>query len=235
MVAVGMPVTQHPPHRSRRAALPHRAPASGDDAQVQSTYRTQSCACGRVSRLCVRPLWCSTRFPLASPLLSTPSASPGAPKSLFGSFVDTMGLSDSLHPCITGVPRGFPVRTWPSLARPEAGPPGFRTPCCGPCRGRRPRRGRRRLTLTASTLWPAACAERVGTQDKRRLRGSLLCLSIPLSTLRAYRYRYTRMTRGQCGGLDLYCLGLTPFTTVPACPGADPNAALQARGAAGAT
>ena len=28
-VAVGMPVTQHPPHRSRRAALPHRAPASG--------------------------------------------------------------------------------------------------------------------------------------------------------------------------------------------------------------
>ena len=28
-VAVGMPVTRHPPHRSRRAALPHRAPASG--------------------------------------------------------------------------------------------------------------------------------------------------------------------------------------------------------------
>ena len=28
-VAVGMPVTRHPPHRSRRAELPHRAPASG--------------------------------------------------------------------------------------------------------------------------------------------------------------------------------------------------------------
>src|SRR5262249_36875421 len=46
-VAVGMPVTQHPPHRSRRAALPHRAPASGDDAQTQSACRTQSSTCDR--------------------------------------------------------------------------------------------------------------------------------------------------------------------------------------------
>ena len=133
MVAVGMPVTQHPPHRSRRAALPHRAPASGDDAQAQRACRTQSCACGRVSRLCVRPLWCSTRFPLASPLLSTPSAGPGAPAPLFGSFADTMGLSDSLHLCITVVPLGFTVRAWRSLVRPDAGPPGFRTECFCAC------------------------------------------------------------------------------------------------------
>jgi len=33
-VAVGTPVTQRPPHRSRRAELPHRAPASGRDAQA---------------------------------------------------------------------------------------------------------------------------------------------------------------------------------------------------------
>ena len=33
-VAVGMPVTRHPPHRSRRAALPHRAPALGRNAQT---------------------------------------------------------------------------------------------------------------------------------------------------------------------------------------------------------
>jgi hypothetical protein len=111
-VAVGTPVTQRPPHRSRRAALPHRAPASGDDAQASSACRTQSRACGRVSRRCVRPLWCSTRFPLASPLLSTPSAGPGAPAPLFEGFVDTMGLSDSLHPYITVVPLGFTVQTW---------------------------------------------------------------------------------------------------------------------------
>jgi hypothetical protein len=34
--AVGMPVTRHPPHRSRRAELPHRAPASGIDAKALS-------------------------------------------------------------------------------------------------------------------------------------------------------------------------------------------------------
>jgi hypothetical protein len=148
---------------------------------------------------------------------------------LFAGFLGTMKLSDSLHPCVTVVPRGFTVRTWRSLARPDAGPPGFRTQCFCPCRGLRPRRVRLRLTLTASTMLPSACSERVGTRDKRRFRGSILCLDIPLSTLRAYRYRYTRMTRGQCGWLDLHCLGLAPFTTVPACPGADPNAPGERR------
>src|ERR1043166_8217375 len=38
-VAVGMPVTQHPPHRSRRAVLPHRALASGRNAQALRRIR----------------------------------------------------------------------------------------------------------------------------------------------------------------------------------------------------
>src|SRR6516164_11684575 len=33
-VAVGMSVTRHPPHRARRAALPHRALAAGHNAQA---------------------------------------------------------------------------------------------------------------------------------------------------------------------------------------------------------
>ena len=33
LVAVGMPVARHPPHRSLRAELPHKAPASGYDAK----------------------------------------------------------------------------------------------------------------------------------------------------------------------------------------------------------
>ncbi len=32
MVAVGMALTDHPPHRSQRAELPHWAPASGTNA-----------------------------------------------------------------------------------------------------------------------------------------------------------------------------------------------------------
>jgi len=150
-------------------------------------------------------------------------------RPLFAGFRGTLKLSDSLHPCTTVVPLGCTVRTWRSLARPEAGPPGFRTQCFCPCRGLRPRRVRLRLTLTASTMLPSACSERVGTRDKRRFRGSILCLDIPLSTLRAYRYRYTRMTRGQCGWLDLHCRGLAPFTTVPACPGADSQRRVSPR------
>src|SRR5205823_5290369 len=86
----------------------------------------------------------------------------------------------------------------------------------------------------ASTVLPSACSERVGTREKRRWRGAILCLRVPLSTLRQHRYRCLRMTRGQCGWLDLHCLGLAPCTTVPACPGAYPNATRQARLEAGA-
>ncbi len=39
MVAVGMRVSPHPPHRSRRAALPQRALASGDDAKASYRIR----------------------------------------------------------------------------------------------------------------------------------------------------------------------------------------------------
>jgi hypothetical protein len=39
MVAVGMPVTRHPPRRSQRAELPHWAPTSGNDVQAQIGVR----------------------------------------------------------------------------------------------------------------------------------------------------------------------------------------------------
>jgi len=165
-----------------------------------------------------------------------PPAAPPVPmgRPLFAGFLGTMKRSDSLHPCTTVVPLGFTVRPWRSLARPEAGPPGFRTPCFGTCRGLRPRRVRLRLTIPASTVLPSACSERVGTRDKRRLRGSIFCLYLPLSTLRRRRYRRLRMTRGPCGWLDLHCQGLAPFTTVPAYPGAYPNAGGEPRPKAGA-
>jgi hypothetical protein len=75
----------------------------------------------------------------------------------------------------------------------------------------------------------SASAPRTG-----RFRGSILCLPVPLSTLRRRRYRRLRMTRGQRGWLDLHCLGLAPFTTVPAYPGACPNAGPKPRARAGA-
>ena len=46
-VAVGMPVTRHPPHRSRRAARPHRAPALGRDAQALRRIRMHNVGFGK--------------------------------------------------------------------------------------------------------------------------------------------------------------------------------------------
>jgi hypothetical protein len=39
MVAVGMTVARHPPHRSQRALLTHWAPASGSNVQTQVRIR----------------------------------------------------------------------------------------------------------------------------------------------------------------------------------------------------
>jgi len=46
MVAVGMRVAPHPPHRSQRAELPHWAPTSGSDVHNQ-TCRIRSIAFGK--------------------------------------------------------------------------------------------------------------------------------------------------------------------------------------------
>ena len=72
--------------------------------------RTRLGSGDRRPRRCVRPLWCSIRFPLASSLPSTFSAGPDE-QPLFEAFLGTMKLSDSLPPCITVVPLGFTVRT----------------------------------------------------------------------------------------------------------------------------
>ena len=67
-LAVGMPVTRHPPHRSPRAALPHEAPIldgwrqselggmDGEHAAAESTGQPASASAPK-SRLCFWPRW----------------------------------------------------------------------------------------------------------------------------------------------------------------------------------
>jgi hypothetical protein len=141
-------------------------------------------------------------------------------RPLFEGFLGTMKRSDSLRPSITVVPLGFTVRTWSYCARPDAGPPGFRTMCFRACQG----------SSTPPGLWtpchsgvPSVAFRVFGARRHpgvARFRGSIPCLHVPLSTLRVSRYREPRMTRGQCGWLDLHCQGLAPFNTSPAFPGA---------------
>jgi hypothetical protein len=131
-VAVGMPVTRHPRtdpgvRHSRTGLLPRV------DVQASAgACRTRLRAWDRRPRRGVRLLVSSATFPLARSLPSTGSAGPlGRPWC--DGFRGTLKRSDSLPPCTTVVPRGCPVRTWRALVRPQAGPPGCRTPCVDAC------------------------------------------------------------------------------------------------------
>jgi hypothetical protein len=182
------------------------------------------------TRHCVRPLVCWTTFPLARSLPSTSSAGPSG-QPLFEGCYGTMKRSDSLHLCITAVPlTGSPCGPRP-MTRPEAGPPGFRTECFRACQRSPTPPGP--STPRLNGVYGIAC--RVFGARRHpgiaRFRGSILCRHVPLSTLRRSRYRDGRMTRGQCGWLTLHCLGLAPFDTLPAFPGAAPE--RQGSGAAG--
>jgi len=54
---------------------------------------------------------------------------------------------------------------------------------------------------------------RTSTPQIIPFRRSMAGLYTPLSTLRAWPYGLTRMTRGQCGSLVLPLQGLSPFTS----------------------
>src|SRR5208282_6922847 len=136
-------------------------------------------------RPCVRDVFCCSAFPLVSPLPSTASAVLFVSRTLFGSFVGSMGLSDCLHPFITRLwMLSFTVRSsFPSSeegcrlsrfsrieflymqevsdrARANMHSPSCACPCCLP------------LRLTASA------------PRTHYFRGSILCLYMPLSLLR---------------------------------------------------
>ena len=66
-VAVGMPVSPHPPHRSRRAELPHRALASGRNARLVVRPAVPVPAHCQVSRHCVRCAFRWTGSPWPTP------------------------------------------------------------------------------------------------------------------------------------------------------------------------
>jgi len=82
-IAVGMPVTRHPPHRSVREELPHTAPTSGlNNAKPLVWIR---CADHRRS---------FQNSPLVTVLSSRASAADRVLPALFGPFFGTMLVSD---------------------------------------------------------------------------------------------------------------------------------------------
>jgi hypothetical protein len=100
-VAVGMPITRHPPRRSRRAMLLHRALAFGCDAKLFRSH----VACIVSSMFAPVTVYRSqanyTVFPLATSLPSRTSAI--SHSILFGSFSGTMLMSDFSDAFMSGL------------------------------------------------------------------------------------------------------------------------------------
>jgi hypothetical protein len=110
------------------------------------------------------------------------------------------------------LPAGFPRRTWHDLTRPRAGPPGCRATCCRACQGSPTPPGpspSRHHEVDRVACRVCGARRHLGGA---RLWGSIPCLHVPLSTLRASRYRQPRMTRGPCGWLTFTVRDLHPST-----------------------
>jgi hypothetical protein len=141
-----------------------------------------------------------------------------------------MDLAASLRPCVMGVSLGFTMRAVRRGTRPDGGPPESRSPCCRACQGAATPPGRPIPRPTGRV--PGACRV-CGARRPRegaRLRGSLPCLHVPLSTLHGPRYPGSRLTRGQRGWLNLRWRRLALRHIVPVCLG---TPARHASGAAG--
>src|SRR5215472_9360847 len=140
-----------------------------------------------------------------------------------------MELSDSLRPCVMVVSVWFTMRALLRYTRPDAGPPESRSQCFRACQGSSTPPG---AGTPCHTGVPAVAFRVFGARrhpGMARLRGSIPCLHVPLSTLHGPRYRGQRMTRGQCGWRILHCQRLPLLHIVPVCLGTPER---QASGAA---
>jgi hypothetical protein len=148
---------------------------------------------------------------------------------VFGRFTGPLALSDSLRLCVPVVSVRCTMRALRRWARPDAGPPESRTRCCRACQGSSPPPG----ACTPCPRGVPAVAVRVFGARRHPdwpLRGSIPCRHLPLAPLHGPRYRGSRMTRGQCGWLDLHCRRLALLHIVPVCLGTPQRRASAAAG-----
>ena len=133
---------------------------------VRHTHLNAFC---RAAWPCVQTLVCSNKFPLVSPLPSTTSASPGAPKLLFGVSLVIWGCPTSHNRSLA-----CPLRV-------------LRTDLGDPCRGQiwdlpvpvkgvsihaqglRPRRVRTYLAIAIYPMLPSALSHNVSTPKLNRI------------------------------------------------------------------
>jgi hypothetical protein len=194
-----MPVTQHPPHRSQRAELPHWAPTSGCDAKPLVSQHSVFCQVR--SMFTPVPAYRSqtsfSEFPLVTGLSSSTSSmgSPNLVRYLHRYYVDVRLLS-SVHIRI--------IHHRPSLTDPLI-PAGTAETSRFSCI-ERPRM--HRVSDSAGPVCDSLynAAHRVafpiiqqGRHPKTVISELNTWPTLPLSTLRMQPHDYIRMTRGHDG------------------------------------
>src|ERR1700704_5419143 len=86
---------------------------------------------------------------------------------------------------------------------PDARSPGSRARSVRTCWGLRPRRAVQALAMMRPSMLPSAQCTASASRGCC-FRGSIPSLCAPLSTLHQHPHGCQRMTRGQCGSLDLH-------------------------------
>ena len=215
MVGVGTAIARRPLHRSRRAELPHRAPASGDDAKpdrwVSFAYPLERIArvhAGSVSG----SRFAQAAFPLASSLPSTTSATFCVPQ--LRRYYEAVRLPTTVH--LWRVPHGVPSAVC-STAQTVVGSPGFRVKCIRTCSGSPTARSllvpRDRGTFSfAFRLVRGRRHSELPARAGTHFRSSIPGLHVPLSTLHLRSYPRLCMTRSRCGSLLLHRIEFSSTT-----------------------
>jgi len=204
-----MPVTQHSPHRSRRAALPHRAPASGDHGQAPGeACRTRARTCDREPPALRPAPGLRDHVPLGPrPALHRRRPSHGAtggrrlPRSSAAVRRPAPGPPGRL-------PEGAPCGPGQPAPGPMPGLPGAAPWVAGHARDRRPRPVCPPRALPGCPVWPSACAERVGPQESPACgahdsAGTFPCPRFVFSVTASHTCRGASVVGSTCTGRDL--------------------------------
>ena len=217
-----MPVTQHPLHRSVRAALPHTAPALGRDDRTSMKQPFVS-ARGRLSREpgSMSGTRCrQTDFPWPAAFPPPPPrpghCRPGFVRQLPRYYAAVRLPSAMAH---RRTPEGFPMRSALSVAEdpgisrfPREMCPRMRTGSLTARGPLLPRQSGKRGVAFGFSPQPRHPGPPATEVAGHGLRSSIPGLPFPLSTLRPRPHERARMTRGRRSWLSLQRMTLS-FTT----------------------
>ena len=204
-IAVGMPITGHPPHRSVRAAFPHTVLIAAGSGPTYAGLRLGHSLAGTESGPCyaVPHSSRSHRFPPSTPPRASPFCSPT-------SSVLPVSVTSPVRTSSASAPR------LPDAGRRRIPPPAVKLEisrfprkerACMPGSPTTPGRPRARDGARRRTAF--RYTHSVGTRNQFSFAAGL---HVPLPTFRRHPHGCLRTAWGRCGSLLLHRSGLPPPT-----------------------